>query len=68
MNEKLTDLRFVIGLFFLATGLILTGHYLLQGKSDSAYPGINLYCGLGFLAFGAFMVLLSVTGKKQEQE
>ncbi|MBL7727146.1 MAG: hypothetical protein JNM68_05655 [Dinghuibacter sp.] len=64
--NKLLDLRFVIGLFFIITGALLTGYYFFSGKSTGAYPAVNLWCGAGFLAFGALMVLMSgkSTGKE----
>lgn len=64
--NKLLDLRFVIGLFFLATGSLLVGHYVIVGKSQGDYPTINLWSGMGFLLFGVFMVLLSL--RKEEEE
>ncbi len=64
--NKLLDLRFVIGLFFLATGALLTGYYFFSGKSSSEYPSVNLWSGIGFLCFGAFMVLLSGTNKIED--
>lgn len=57
--NRLLDLRFVIGLFFLATGSLLTGYYLFSGKSTGEYPAVNLWCGIGFFCFGALMVFLS---------
>lgn len=64
--NKLLDLRFVIGLFFLATGVLLAGYYLLTGKSPGDYPSVNLWCGSVFLLFGTFMVFVSYKNKIEE--
>lgn len=65
--NKLLDLRFVIGLFFIATGILLAGYYFHSGKSFGEYPAVNLWCGIGFLCFGVFMVILSKTDKSDDQ-
>ena len=53
------DLRFPIGLMFGALGLILTGYGLLGDPSVyqvSLGINVNLWTGLGMLAFGAVML------------
>ncbi|SDE09818.1 hypothetical protein [Niabella drilacis] len=58
--NKLFDLRFVIGLFFLVTGLLLVLYYIVKG---TALDGkVNLYCGILFVVFGSSF-LLSVKRK-----
>lgn len=57
MNRFL-DLRFVIGLFFLLTGLILLGYGLVRDSGG----GINLWCGGLFVVFGLLMAVLSGKG------
>ncbi|WP_423737852.1 hypothetical protein [Chitinophaga caseinilytica] len=52
--ERLTELRFIIGLFFLLTGLLLAGYSVFRGEA-----GINLWCGLLFVGFGGLMALFS---------
>lgn len=52
--KRLTDLRFVIGLFFLLTGLLLVGYSGMRGEA-----GINLWSGAVFTIFGGLMALLS---------
>ncbi len=52
--ERLTDLRFIIGLYFLLTGLLLAGYSWSRGEA-----GINLWCGILFIGFGSGMALLS---------
>ena len=53
--NKLIDLRFVIGIFFLIVGLILLiYHFVAGGDTD-----VNLWCGAGFSVFGVLMIILS---------
>ncbi len=65
--NKLLDLRFVIGLFFVATGALLTGYYFFSGKSSVENFSVNLWCGLAFICFGALMILLSNADKAGNQ-
>ncbi len=57
--KKLFDLRFVIGLFFSVTGVLLSIYHLCSSETNQ----INLWCGLIFLVFGISMIALSYTGK-----
>lgn len=52
--KRLTDLRFVIGLFFLLTGSMLCIYSLARSEA-----GVNLWSGAVFVLFGAGMVLLT---------
>jgi hypothetical protein len=53
--NKLIDLRFVIGSFFLIVGLLLLlYHFVAGGETD-----VNLWCGGSFAAFGLLMIVLS---------
>lgn len=65
MNNIL-DLRFIIGLFFSITGLILIiGSELMQagvGKSETT----NFWSGIVYVAFGALMIVLWLTGRKKK--
>lgn len=55
--NKLSDLRFIIGLFFLITGLLLIGYYfLLNNIVDTK---VNLVCGSIFTIFGLLMMIFS---------
>ena len=65
--NKLLDLRFVIGLFFLATGGLLTAYYFFSDKNLMENPSVNLWCGIAFFCFGAFMVIISRTNKINDQ-
>lgn len=63
--KKLLDLRFVIGLFFALIGLFLLIYDLgFAGRSDN--KGVNFYSSIVFLAFGAFMIVLSYLSVEKE--
>ncbi len=55
--NKLFDLRFMIGLFFLVVGILLTIYGLASGDHENA--AINWRCGLLFTVFGVVMICLS---------
>ena len=55
--NRLIDLRFVIGLFFFVIGIILLGYSFITSVVDAV--SINRWCGILFIAFGAFMLFLS---------
>ena len=61
MQERYTNLRFIIGLFFfLMAVLVLVAWFVADGgKVD-----INLYSGIAFAVFGAAMM---VGGKDHEE-
>lgn len=55
MYKRMSELNFVIGLFFTIVSLILLADYLFAKES----PGkLNLYTGLVFLVFGLFMIII----------
>lgn len=56
--KKLFDLRFVIGVFFLVIGVILLGYGFIAAAAAEGRD-INLWCGVIFVVFGAFMTILS---------
>ena len=58
--QKFTDLRFIIGLFFSLSGLILLLCYFTAAESN--YPELNLYSGGLMLVFGLVMLLLFYKG------
>jgi uncharacterized SAM-binding protein YcdF (DUF218 family) len=62
--NKLFDLRFVIGLFFLIIGLLLIG-YASFLDSTVYKREVNFYCGLLFSAFGVIMFLLKKKNKEE---
>jgi len=55
------DLRVPSGWFFTILGLILTGVGIAEPdmRAPLTDVNINLYSGLGMLAFGAFLLLLA---------
>ena len=53
MLEKLNQLSFVIGVFFVLVSLVLFGEYFL---SSGLPKDINLYTGIGMLVFGFLMI------------
>lgn len=53
MLEKLNQLSFVIGVFFVLVSLVLFGEYFL---SSGLPQDINLYTGIGMLVFGLLMI------------
>lgn len=59
MNRFL-DLRFVIGLFFLLTGIILLLYKVFRPEQSN----INVWCGGLFVLFGLFMTMLSKNVKE----
>ncbi|MEY2588000.1 MAG: hypothetical protein RLY11_1849 [Bacteroidota bacterium] len=53
MLNKLNQLSFVIGVFFIVVALILLIGYFI---STSLHVNINLYTGIGMIVFGIFMI------------
>lgn len=65
------DIKIPIGLMFSVFGIILT-IFGLTTMGDDMYSisigkNINLFSGLGMLAFGAFMLLISDLVKKKKK-
>ena len=63
--NKLFDLRFVIGLFFLIVGLLLVAYYLYGHRVN--HQKVNLVCGGIFIIFGAGMIGLSYGSQDTEE-
>ena len=55
MYKKLSQLSFVIGLFFSIVSVILFVNALLSQSGER----ISIYTGIAFLAFGLLMIYLS---------
>ena len=55
------DLRLPSGLFFTLPGLILVGMGVFAPETRAALTdaNVNLYSGLGMLAFGAFLLIMA---------
>ncbi len=57
--DRFLDLRFVIGLFFILTGLLLLGYGCFYPREV-----INLWSGGVFIVFGLLMTFLSFKVKQ----
>jgi hypothetical protein len=55
MSEKLNQLSFIIGVFFILVALVLLIGYL---TTSSLKHGINLYTGMAMMIFGLVMIKL----------
>ncbi|MBS1576148.1 MAG: hypothetical protein JST09_12670 [Bacteroidetes bacterium] len=56
MSKRITELSFIIGLFFTIVSLVLLiGHFM----SDLLASSKNMYAGIAFLVFGLFMILIT---------
>ncbi|MCW3126195.1 MAG: hypothetical protein JWO03_1853 [Bacteroidetes bacterium] len=58
--KKLSDLRFIIGIFFSLSGLVLLLTYFIATESN--HPKMNLYSGGAMFLFGLVMLLLFYKG------
>ena len=58
--QKLSDLRFIIGIFFSLSGLILLLTYFIAAESN--HPVMNLYSGSAMFVFGLVMLFLFYKG------
>lgn len=65
--NKLLDLRFVIGLFFVILCVLLLGHSFFAADSTDDARTVNRWCGVVFGVFGVLMVVLSF-GKDAHDE
>lgn len=52
MYKRLSQLNFVIGVFFILVSLILFGNMLFNDVTSN----LNLYTAITFMVFGVFMV------------
>ncbi|HYC30041.1 MAG TPA: hypothetical protein VEB42_14510 [Chitinophagaceae bacterium] len=57
--NKLLDLRFVIGVFFVALSVLLLGYSFFASDLLDGAKTINRICGSVFGVFGVVMVILS---------
>jgi hypothetical protein len=63
--NKLFDLRFVIGCFFLVVGVLLLLYGFLSASTDQS---VNRWCGGIFSVFGLVMLLLSTRNNAKDSE
>jgi hypothetical protein len=59
--NKLFDLRFVIGIFFLVVGLLL---FIYSFMSSVSHP-VNRWCGIVFIIFSVIMLGFSMKREKE---
>ena len=59
--NKLFDLRFVIGIFFLVVGLLL----IVYSFTSSVVHPVNRWCGIVFIIFSVIMLGLSLKKEKE---
>jgi len=57
--NKLLDLRFVIGVFFIALAILLLGYSFITSNLLDNAKSVNRFCGVVFAVFGVVMVILS---------
>ncbi|MCE2848062.1 MAG: hypothetical protein ACK5GP_10705 [bacterium] len=55
MSEKLNQLSFIIGVFFILVALVLLIGY---ATTSSLKQSINLYTGMAMMVFGLVMIKL----------
>lgn len=64
MEKRFTDLRFVIGLFFSITGILLLIAWFTVPLKQVWEKDVNLYAGLAVLIFGIGMFLAAMKNKQ----
>ena len=64
--NKIFDLRFVIGLFFLVVGILLLVHSFIATAGDG--QTVNRWCGFVFSVFGITMILLTMRKDREEED
>jgi len=63
--NKFFDLRFVIGIFFLAVGILLLIYSFTNPTIEHAT--VNRWCGIAFMVFALIMIALAF-GKNPKDE
>ena len=63
MYKRLTQLSFVIGLFFSIVSIILFGNMLINKEITA----LNLYTAIVFLVFGIYMILIERKDKDSKE-
>jgi uncharacterized membrane protein HdeD (DUF308 family) len=62
------DLRLPSGLFFTLLGVILLAMGILNPADHGALTdvNVNLYCGIGMLVFGLFLLMLARRASRKQ--
>jgi uncharacterized membrane protein HdeD (DUF308 family) len=63
--DKFFDLRFVIGLFFLITGIMLFLYSLTN--VHEAHEAVNRWSSVFFIVFSVIMILLAFSKKPKDK-
>lgn len=63
--NKLFDLRFVIGSFFLIVGILLLIYGFLIETEHAG--NINKWCGISFSVFGIIMIVFSLQKEAHDE-
>lgn len=66
-NKDILDLRFIIGLFFGVTGIILIIGSLILTTGVEKSEETNFWSGVVYVIFGLFMVILWTVGNKKKE-
>jgi len=63
--KKFFDLRFVIGIFFLAVGILLLIYSFI--RPSFAHPEVNRWSSIFFIVFAVIMILMSFDKKPEDE-
>ncbi|TAM97788.1 MAG: hypothetical protein EPN39_10580 [Chitinophagaceae bacterium] len=64
--KNIFDLRFIIGLFFLLVGIFLFITSFVSHPSTGKTETVNFWCGIVYIVFGIFMLILWKVGGNNE--
>mgnify|MGYP001285163871 CR=1 FL=1 len=67
MKKDILDLRFIIGLFFAITGVILLIASLTLQTTTGKSETTNFWSGIFYIVFGVFVILLWNFGKTESE-
>ena len=65
--NKLFDLRFVIGSFFLIVGILLLAYSFVSDSTVLNMQTVNRWCGIVFICFGIVMIVLSLQKDAEDE-
>ena len=65
--NKLFDLRFVIGSFFLIVGIALLGYGFFSANGVNNSHTVDRWCGLVFIVFAILMIILSLKKEADDE-